>query len=74
MKIKNLFSKAIEGNNMTCKGCIKSGFCDLQMNNTTRGCPCKECLVKAMCTINICKEMNDVYFKIFNFNHEDYVI
>ncbi len=57
---------------MSCKGCVKSGFCDLQMNNTTDGCPCKSCIIKMICTINICKEMNDVYFKIFNFNHEDY--
>lgn len=57
---------------MSCKGCAKSGFCDLQMNDTTDGCPCKVCLVKMICITNICKEMNDIYFKIFNFNHEDF--
>jgi len=57
---------------MSCKGCIKSGFCDPQMNNSTDGCPCEECIVKMMCTTDICDPLNNFYYSIFNFNHEDH--
>jgi hypothetical protein len=57
---------------MSCKGCIKSGFCDLQMNGTTYDCPCNQCLVKMVCQVEICDELNKYYKDFFNFNHEDY--
>lgn len=57
---------------MSCKGCMKSGFCDPQMNGTTIDCPCGNCIVKVMCTENICERYNEFYFGIFNFNHEEF--
>jgi hypothetical protein len=57
---------------MTCEGCMKSGFCDLQMNNTTSNCSCQECFLKIICTTDICERLNDFYRSVFKFDHEDY--
>ena len=51
---------------------MKSSFCDPQMNGTTSGCPCETCIVKPVCTTDICEEMNNFYRGIFGFDHEDY--
>jgi hypothetical protein len=56
----------------SCKGCIYSGFCDVQMLGTTYGCPCGNCIVKSMCNNNICKEFNDYYKDRFGFDDEEY--
>ena len=55
-----------------CKGCLKSGFCDLQMNGTTGDCPCDICIVKPVCDVKICEDMNEFYKKRFGFEHEDF--
>lgn len=57
---------------MTCGGCMKSGFCDLQMNGTTSNCPCKDCILKIICATDICEGLNDFYLNIFKFDHEDF--
>ncbi len=50
--------------------CLRSGFCDLQMNNSVGDCPCLSCLVKVTCT-KICDDLNVYYKSIFNFDHEE---
>jgi len=52
------------------KCCIRSGFCDLQMNNNVEKCPCGKCLVKGICN-EICNDLNNYYRSIFNFDHEE---
>jgi len=50
--------------------CVRSAFCDIVMNGTTKGCPCFNCLVKVTC-IKICDDLNNFYRSIFNFDHEE---
>lgn len=51
---------------LTCKGCATSYFCDMIMNGTTDGCPCKTCLVKFVCFEN-CDGFCNSYWNIFGF-------
>jgi len=50
--------------------CMRSYYCDIVMNNSVKGCPCLDCLVKVTCT-KICEDMNNYYKSIFNFDSEE---
>lgn len=50
-----------------CYSCASSHFCDLIMNGTTDGCPCKICLLKMMCEKQ-CDEFKKVYKDIIGFS------
>jgi len=50
----------------SCQSCTSSYYCDFVMNNTTKTCPCKICLLKMICT-DSCKLFEDAYEDIFNF-------
>lgn len=50
----------------SCEGCRSSYYCDLVMNGTTKGCPCKVCIVKMTCSDN-CELFEKTYEKRFGF-------
>lgn len=57
---------------MICDGCIENEQCQIQMwgSVATHECPCKECLVKMICS-DPCNLLNDHYASIHNINKKE---
>lgn len=51
-----------------CVSCPVSYCCDMIMNGSTEGCPCKMCLVKMTCMERTCEEYNKFYKSQFGFD------
>jgi hypothetical protein len=56
---------------LECKTCQTSYYCDLIKLGDTKGCPCKECIIKTMCD-EACELFEDFYESKIGFPPSSY--